>query len=125
MFGVRRVLDLAITAKSRGRSPATNAAIAATAGSVLWSGKAIADALFHSTGGAATESNENVYTSASGKRIGKPVGYLRGSPDRAADGTAYDASSPVATWMTRTYARVQVSAWFAANPRTNVGDFRL
>ena len=52
--------------------PTTTAAIAATAGMVLMSGSTIANALFHSTGGGATESNENVYTSASGKRIAPP-----------------------------------------------------
>lgn len=102
--------------------PLTTAAIAATAGLVLRSGSAIADALFHSTGGGATESNENVYTSASGKQIARPVGYLRGSSDRAADGTAYDARAPYATWASKAYSRTQLSAWFAADPRTNVGD---
>jgi stage II sporulation protein D len=106
----------------RRREPTTNAAIAATAGLVLLSGTTIANALFHSTGGGATESNENVYTSTSGKRIARPVGYLRGSSDRAADGTAFDARAPYATWATRTYPRAQLSGWFAADPRTNVGD---
>jgi stage II sporulation protein D len=100
----------------------TNAAIAATAGVVLMSGASVADALFDSTGGGATESNENVYTSATGRVIGRPVSYLRGSSDRAPDGTAYDASSPYATWSTRTYARSQLSAWFASDSRTNVGE---
>ena len=102
--------------------PATNAAIAATAGIVLWSGPKIADTLFHSTGGGATESNENVYTSTSGKRIARPVSYLRGTPDRTPEGMPYDASAPYSTWATRTYARAQLSAWFAADRRTNVGD---
>lgn len=100
----------------------TSAAIAATSGLVLMSGSTIANALFHSTGGGATESNENVYTSASGKRIGKPVSYLRGSLDRAADGTPFDALAPYARWATRTYSRAKLSAWFASDPRTNVGD---
>ncbi|MDO8483607.1 MAG: SpoIID/LytB domain-containing protein [Candidatus Limnocylindrales bacterium] len=100
----------------------TNAAITATAGIVLISGTTIANALFHSTGGGATEANENVYTSTSGKRIARPVSYLRGASDRAADGTPFDASAPYATWLTRTYTRAQLSAWFAADPRTNVGD---
>ncbi len=102
--------------------PSTNAAIGATAGVVLMSGTAIANALFHSTGGGATESNENVFTSATGRRVARPTGYLRGASDRSADGTPYDASAPYATWSTRTYARSQLSAWFAADPRTNVGD---
>ena len=100
----------------------TNAAIAATAGTVMQSGTTIINALFHSTGGGATESNENVYTSVGGRRIARPVGYLRGSSDRAPDGTPFDARAPYATWATRTYTRAQLSAWFASDPRTNVGD---
>ncbi len=102
--------------------PQTNAAVAATAGQVLMSGSSIINALFDSTGGGATESNENVYTTASGRVVARPVSYLRGSSDRAPDGTAYDAGSPYATWSTRTYARTQLSAWFAGDSRTNVGD---
>jgi stage II sporulation protein D len=101
--------------------PATNAAIAATYGQVLLSGSTIINALFDSTGGGATESNENVYTTATGRIVARPVSYLRGSSDRAPDGTSYDASSPYATWFTRTYTLAQLSSWFAADPRTNVG----
>jgi len=100
----------------------TNAAIAATASTVMVTGTTIANALFHSTGGGATESNENVYTSVSGKRVSRPVSYLRGSSDRAEDNTTFDAKAPYATWATRTYPRVQLSAMFAADPRTNVGE---
>ena len=100
----------------------TNAAIAATAGEVLMSGASIANALFHSTGGGATESNENVYTTSTGRKVVRPVSYLRGSSDRNPEGIAYDASAPYATWSTRTYARSQLSAWFASDSRTNVGD---
>jgi stage II sporulation protein D len=101
---------------------ATNLAIAATAGQVLLSGSAIINALFDSTGGGATESNENVYTTATGRVVARPVSYLRGSSDRAPDGTSYDASSPYATWSTRTYPRSQLSVWFASDSRTNVGE---
>ena len=100
----------------------TNAAIAVTANTVLVAGTTIANALFHSTGGGATESNENVYTSASGKRTGRPVSYLRGGPDRDETGAAYDARAPYATWSSRTYERAELSAIFAADPRTSVGD---
>jgi SpoIID/LytB domain protein len=100
----------------------TNDAIAATASTVMMTGTTIANALFHSTGGGATESNENVYTSTSGRRIARPVSYLRGSSDRADDNTAFDAKAPYATWLTRTYARAQLSTMFAADPRTNVGE---
>lgn len=104
-----------------GERAATDAAIAATAGVVLHSGSSIANTLFHSAGGGATEHNENVYVAATGAKVAAPVSYLRGSPDRAPDGTPFDASSPYATWTTATYTRAQLSAIFAADPRTNVG----
>lgn len=132
-FAVRRIRttgawDLTDTTSSqvyrglRGARPTTDAAIAATAGTVLMIGTSIASTLYHSTGGGATEANENVYTSASGKRTARPVSYLRGGGDRAPDGSAYDASSPHATWKTATYTLEQLSAMFAADARTNVGQ---
>jgi stage II sporulation protein D len=132
-YAVRRIRttgswDLTDTTSSqvyrglRGARPSTDAAIAATAGTVLMSGTTIASTLYHSTGGGATEANESVYTSASGRRPARPVPYLRGGGDRAADGSAYDATSPHATWRTATYTLEQLSAIFAADPRTNVGQ---
>jgi stage II sporulation protein D len=100
---------------------ASDAAIAATSGVVLRSGVSIANTLFHSTGGGATEDNENVYTSSTGAKVAGPVGYRRGSSDRAPDGTSYDKTAPFAMWATRTYPAAQVSGWFAADPRTAVG----
>ena len=105
----------------RAEKPATDAVIAATAGVVLTSGATIANTLFHSTGGGATEDNENVYVSASGAKVAGAVTYLRGSMDRRPDGTAYDGTSPYATWSTRAYPIEQLSTWFASDPRTNVG----
>ena len=99
----------------------TNAVIASTAGVVLRSGTAIANTLFHSTGGGATEHNENVYTSSTGAKVAGVVSYLRGSSDRAADGRSYDAGAPYATWAAKSYTIAQLSAWFAADPRTSVG----
>lgn len=104
-----------------GERATTNAIIRSNAGVVLRSGTAIANTLFHSTAGGATENNENVYTSSTGARVAGVVSYLRGSSDRRADGSSFDAAAPYATWATRTYTRAQVSAWFAADPRTNVG----
>jgi stage II sporulation protein D len=101
--------------------PTTTAAIDATAGVVLRSGSSIVNAMFHSTGGGATENNENVYVSPSGAKVASPVSYLRGSSDRRPDGTAYDSTSPYATWSTATYSRSRLSAWFGSDPRTNVG----
>lgn len=99
----------------------TDAAIAATSGIVLNSGSGIANAMFHSTGGGATENNEFVFVSPTGAIVSTPLPYLRGSPDRAPDGTAYDAAAPFATWKTATYKRDQLDAIFNADPRTAAG----
>jgi stage II sporulation protein D len=105
----------------RGEKRATNIAIATTAGIVLRSGTSIANALFHSTAGGATENNENVFVAESGAIVAGPVSYLRGSPDRAPDGTSYDAGAPLATWHTAPYTGDQLSAIFANDVRTSVG----
>jgi stage II sporulation protein D len=99
----------------------TNTAITATAGQVLKSGSVVANTMYHSTGGGATESNQNVWTSSTGAIVDSPVSYLQGSPDRAPDGTAYDKLSSYAIWHTTTYTLAQVQAFFAADYRTNVG----
>jgi stage II sporulation protein D len=106
----------------RGETRATNLAIAATAGIVLRSGSSIANALFHSTGGGATENNENVFVAASGAIVAGPVSYLRGSADRAPDGTSFDAGAPFANWQTAAYTGEALSAIFANDIRTNVGS---
>jgi SpoIID/LytB domain protein len=100
---------------------ATNMAIQDTAGQVVMSNGSVANTLFHSTGGGATEHNENVFVSSTGAKVAGTVSYLRGSSDRAADGAPYDAGSPYATWKTATYTRTQLSAWLATDSRTNVG----
>jgi len=100
----------------------SNAAVSATASVVLRTpGGGIANALFHSTGGGATENNENVFVSATGQKVAGVFSYLRGSMDRRSDGSPYDAASPYATWSTQTYTLAQIQAWFAADSRTNVG----
>jgi stage II sporulation protein D len=106
----------------RAETAAADAVIADTDGQVLFSGSAIASAMFHSTGGGATESNENVYVSASGARVAVPVPYLRGSSDRDANGVPYDATSPYAAWQTAAYPLALLSAIFAADARTDVGS---
>ena len=106
---------------SLGEQKATTAAIGATAGVVVRSGTSIANTLFHSTGGGATEDNENVFTNASGKIVAGPVSYLRGSPDRAPDGSSFDVGAPRETWRTAAYSLAELSAVFGADPRTNVG----
>jgi SpoIID/LytB domain protein len=104
-----------------GEAATTNQAITDTAGVVLKSGSAIANAMFHSTGGGATEHNENVFVSASGSIVSTPVSYLRGSLDRAPNGASYDAGAPLATWKTASYTREELGAIFAGDSRTNVG----
>ncbi|HET8784269.1 MAG TPA: hypothetical protein VFM38_01440, partial [Candidatus Limnocylindrales bacterium] len=47
--------------------------------------------------------------------------YLRGSSDRAPDGSSYDAASPYATWKTATYSAAALSAIFNLDSRTKVG----
>lgn len=106
---------------SLGERAATSAAIVATAGQVLMSGTTVANALFHSTGGGATEHNENVFVSNAGTIVAGPAAYLRGSADRADDGTSYDADAPRATWQTAAYTLDQLSVVFGADTRTNVG----
>ena len=100
---------------------ATNLAVSATKGAVLLSGTAIVNALFHSADGGWTEHNENVFVSSTGSLVAGPVSYLRGSSDRAADGSSYDKASPYATWKTATYTAAALSAILAKDPRTNVG----
>jgi SpoIID/LytB domain protein len=99
----------------------TNLAIGATAGTVLLSGTALVNALFHSADGGWTENNENVFVNASGTIVAGAVSYLRGSSDRGPDGTSYDQASPYATWQTATYSAAALSAILAKDPRTNVG----
>ena len=98
-----------------------DATITATANQVLRNGTALVNALFHSTGGGATENNENVFVSASGAKTAGVVGYLRGSTDRDSKGAAYDAAAPYATWQTSAYTIAQLSAIFGADSRTAVG----
>ena len=92
-------------AARRPRRPPTNAAVGATAGTVLLSGSSVANALYHSADGGWTENNENVFVGVTGAIVAGPVPYLRGSSDRAPDGSSYDKASPYATWHTATYTR--------------------
>jgi len=108
----------------RGRkaeTSATNASIAATSGTVVLSGTSVANTLYHSSDGGWTENNENVFVGATGAIVAGKVSYLRGSSDRAPNGTSYDATSPYATWKTATYTMAALSGIFAKDSRTNVG----
>jgi stage II sporulation protein D len=105
----------------RAERATTNAAIKATSGTVLLSGTSIVNALYHSSDGGWTEDNENVFVSSTGAILAGAVSYLRGTSDRAPDGTSYDASSPYATWSTATYSADALGAILARDARTNVG----
>jgi len=105
----------------RAEAAATNSAISATAGTVLLSGTRLVNALYHSADGGWTENNENVFVSSTGSIVAGAVSYLRGSSDRAPDGTSYDAASRYATWSTATYTRAELSSILGEDPRTNVG----
>ncbi|MCI0582665.1 MAG: SpoIID/LytB domain-containing protein [Chloroflexi bacterium] len=100
---------------------AADAVIAATAGKVLRSGTSLVNALFHATGGGATEHNENVFVSSSGAKVASAVSYLRGSSDRDPAGVAYDAGAPYAMWQTRSYTIAELSTIFGKDTRTAVG----
>jgi stage II sporulation protein D len=97
-------------------------AVTATAGNVVLYKGTVADAFYHSAAGGWTENNEYVFVSATGAITSGVVAYLRGSSDRAPDGSSYDKTSPEATWHTTTYTLPQVQAIFAADSRTNVGQ---
>ncbi len=105
----------------RAETTAGNEAVTATSGFVLLSGTSLVNALFHSADGGWTENNENVFVSSTGSMVAGAVSYLRGSSDRAPDGTSYDKASPYATWHTATYTAAALSAILATDPRTAVG----
>ena len=100
----------AVDRRDRGRRPAQRH-------------RRIANALFHSTGGGATENNENVYVSSTGAKVAGagqlPARLERSRPrrQRLRRGVARTRRGP-----RRTYTAAQLSAWFAADARTNVGD---
>ena len=106
---------------TKGEQATTDVAIDGDEGTVLRYGSAVISAMFHSAGGGATESNEYAFPSASGAVVSSPVAYLRGSSDRAPNGTAYDAASPYATWRSATWTIAQLSSYLAKDSRTNVG----
>jgi stage II sporulation protein D len=105
----------------RAERPSTDAAIAATAGQVVMSGSQVANALYCSAAGGATEDNQIAFVSPTGAIVAAPVSYLQGSPDRDGAGIPYDVSSPHATWQTAGYSLDSLSAIFGADPRTSVG----
>lgn len=125
--GLYDVFDDSRSQVYRGRKAETtvvNRIIAATSGVVLLSGSSVVSALFHSADGGWTENNENVFTSGTGGIVAGRFSYLRGSSDRAPDGSSYDRASPFATWTTARYTAAALSAILATDTRTNVGLLR-
>lgn len=101
----------------------TDRAIAGTAGVVLtYEGKVI-NAMYHAAGGGATEDARNVFTPADGS-LGSDTPYLRGSPDRDAEGKPWDAASSYDAWHTGAFTLPQLSRIMASDPRTDVGRIR-
>jgi len=100
---------------------ATNAVLSSTAGKVVKSGSVVASTFFHSTGGGATEHNENAWVSPKGDRVSGPVSYLRGSPDVDANGKPYDAAAPYATWKTGAMSPYKLQTILNSDARTSVG----
>jgi SpoIID/LytB domain protein len=108
-----------------GEQATTDQAIASDPGKVMRYGGALVDAVFHSTGGGATENSEYGFVTTNGDP-GTKIAYLRGLADRPALASAppYDAASPYYRWSTSVLTRAQLSAMFAKDPRTAVGDLQ-
>ncbi len=105
----------------KAEEPSGTAAVTDTAGQVLLADGVVANTLYNSVAGGATESNQFAYPAANGRVFVAAVPYLAGSSDRAPDGAAYDAGSSYASWHTATYTVETLSAILDADPRTNVG----
>ena len=107
---------------SKAEKSTTDTVIAATAGQILMAGTSIVNAFFHSAGGGETENNEDAFVPDSGVPNSTPLSYLRGIVDLAPDGSPYDAASPYYAWTTATLPLATLSAVFAADSRTSVGN---
>ena len=105
----------------RAERPSADAAITATAGQVVMSGSRVANTLYSSTAGGATEDNQTAFVSPAGAIVAVPVSYLQGSPDRDSAGIPYDAAAPHATWQTASYSLAALSSILGADSRTSVG----
>jgi stage II sporulation protein D len=101
-------------------APATDAAIAATAGMVVTYRGTIASTSYFAQGGGATEDARNVFTPADGS-LGTDVPYLRGSLDVDEEGRPYDLGGPYDAWRTGRFTMKQLSRIMATDPMTNVG----
>jgi len=105
----------------RGENAGVTALIAAQPGAVLLYGTSVVNAFYCSAAGGWTENNEDAFVPSSGIISSSPLPYLRGRDDRAANGTAYDASAPGFAWQTSSITHARLNAILAADARTSVG----
>ena len=105
----------------RNERVSSTASVRDTGGAVATYDGRVANTLFFSTGGGATEHNENVFTSSSGRIVSSAIPYLRGSKDVDANGRPYDSASGWANWTSDPFTMSQLSAVFSRDSRTNVG----
>jgi stage II sporulation protein D len=105
-----------------GERAATDRLVADEPGAVIrYQGDAVIKAFYFSTGGGSTENNEYVFVGSSGSP-GTKVAWLRGITDRSPDGVPYDVDAPLFSWASSTLSRDVLSAMFAKDSRTDVGD---
>jgi stage II sporulation protein D len=105
----------------RAERTVTNALINAAPGALIFSGKSVVNAFYHSASGGWTEDNEDAFVGANGVISSTPLSYLRGVDDRAPGGTAYDAAAPGYAWNTSALTHAQLDAILAADSRTSTG----
>jgi stage II sporulation protein D len=102
--------------------PRTSAAVMATDDVVvLYQGKPV-KTFFHTTSGGHTENNEYAFMPSSGKPTSTPLGYLRGRPDLAPNGIAYDSKAPQYAWSSGQFTMAQLQSMLAKDARTNAGS---
>jgi SpoIID/LytB domain protein len=101
--------------------PRSNLAVDSTANQVVLFQGTVANTFFFTVGGGYTENNELVWVGNNGKVISAPIPYLRGEPDYAPDGVAYDAKAPGYAWSSASFTMTQLGQMLAHDSRTNVG----
>ena len=99
----------------------SDGAVLATANQVLTYHGEVISAVYHSASGGYTENSEFSFTNSRGDP-GNIVGYLRGKPDVDENGVAYDINAGSYDWNSGQFTMSQLSAIFARNVQTNVGE---
>jgi SpoIID/LytB domain protein len=101
--------------------PNATRAVQETAGQVITYNGKIATAYYHSSSGGYTENSEYAFVSAVGNP-GTVVAWCRGRADVDANGLAYDRNSPDYYYATVSFTMTELSAMYATDSRTNVGQ---